>query len=136
MDEVFLISRILFVYLVIGSGVGHLTATDAMAGYAQSKGLSNAKLMVQISGVALLAGGVSVLLGIFGDIGSLGLAILFVVIAVVMHAFWKESDAQSKQAEMVSFNKNIALAGGALALFVLLSNDFAPYTITGSLINW
>lgn len=136
MDEVFLISRILFVYLVIGSGVGHLTAADAMAGYAQSKGLSNAKLMVQISGVALLAGGISVLLGIFGDIGSLGLAILFVVIAVVMHAFWKESDAQSKQAEMVSFNKNIALAGGALALFVLLSNDFAPYTITGSLINW
>lgn len=136
MDEVFLISRILFVYLVIGSGVGHLTATEAMAGYAQSKGLSNAKLMVQVSGVALLAGGVSVLLGIFGDIGSLGLAILFVVIAVVMHAFWKESDAQAKQMEMVSFNKNIALAGGALALFVLLSNDFAPYTITGSLINW
>ncbi|KQY56047.1 DoxX family protein [Aeromicrobium sp. Root495] len=136
MDEVFLISRILFAYLVIGSGIGHLTATGAMAGYAESKGLSNAKTMVQVSGVALLAGGISVLLGIWGDIGSLGLAILFLVIAVVMHAFWKESDAQARQAEMVSFNKNVSLAGGALALFVLLSNDFAPYTITGSLINW
>lgn len=136
MDEVFLISRILFAYLVIGSGIGHLTATGAMAGYAESRGLSNAKVLVQVSGVALLAGGLSVLLGIWGDIGALGLAVLLLVTAVLMHAFWKESDGQAKQMEMVSFNKNVALAGGALALFVLLSTDLAPYTITGSLINW
>jgi uncharacterized membrane protein YphA (DoxX/SURF4 family) len=136
MDEIFLIARILFVYLMIGSGIGHLTQTAAMAGYAESRGVSNAKVLTQVSGVALLAGGLSVLLGIFGDIGSLGLAILMVVTAVLMHAFWKETDAQAKQMEMVAFNKDIALAGGALALFVVLSNDFAPYTITGSLINW
>ena len=136
MDEVFLISRILFAYLVIGSGIGHLTATGAMAGYAESRGLSNAKVLVQVSGVALLAGGVSVLLGIWGDIGALGLAILLLVTAVLMHAFWKESDAQAKQMEMVAFNKNVALAGGALALFVLLSTDLAPYTLTGALISW
>ncbi|MCX6405871.1 MAG: DoxX family protein [Propionibacteriales bacterium] len=136
MDEVLLISRILFAYLVIGSGIGHLTATGAMAGYAESRGLSNAKVLVQVSGVALLAGGVSVLLGIWGDIGALGLAILLLVTAVLMHAFWKESDPQAKQMEMVAFNKNVALAGGALALFVILSNDFAPYTLTGALITW
>src|SRR3954447_24240671 len=100
MDEIFLIGRILFVYLIIGSGVGHLMATDAMAGYAKSRGVGNAKLMVQISGVALIAGGVSVLLGIWGDIGSLGLAILLVITAVMMHAFWKETDPQAKQMEM------------------------------------
>lgn len=136
MEEIFLIGRILFVYLIIGSGVGHLMATDAMAGYAQSRGLANAKLMVQISGVALIAGGVSVLLGIFGDIGSLGLAILLVITAVMMHAFWKETDPQAKQMEMIGFNKDIALAGGALVIFTILSSDFAPYTITGALINW
>lgn len=135
MDEVFLLSRILFAYLVIGSGIGHLTATGAMAGYAESRGLSNAKLLVQASGVALLAGGVSVLLGIIGDIGALGLAILLLVIAVMMHAFWKETDAQAKQMEMVAFNKNVALAGGALALFVLLAGDFA-YTLTGPAFDW
>ena len=75
-------------------------------------------------------------LGIWGDIGALGLAVLLLVTAVLMHAFWKESDGQAKQMEMVSFSKNVALAGGALALFVLLSTDLAPYTITGSLINW
>ena len=136
MDEVFLISRILFAYLVIGSGVAHLTATDAMAGYAESRGLSNARLMTQVSGVLFLLGGVSIVLGIFGDVGALGLALLLLVTAVLMHAFWKESDPGAKQAEMVQFNKNVALAGGALAIFVLLSTDFAPYTITGALFDW
>lgn len=137
MEEIFLIGRILFVYLIIGSGVGHLMATDAMAGYAGSRGLSNAKLLVQISGVALIAGGVSVLLGIWGDAGSLGLAILLIIMAVMMHAFWKETDAQAKQMEMISFNKDIALAGGALAMYVLFysTNGFGFYTITGALFN-
>lgn len=137
MEEIFLLSRILFVYLIIGSGVGHLTATDAMAGYAQSKGLSNAKLLVQISGVALLLGGLSVLLGILGDAGSLGLAILLVVTAVLMHPFWKETDGQAKQQEMIAFNKDIALAGGALALYVIFygADGYGFYTITGALFN-
>lgn len=136
MDEIFLIGRILFVYLLIGSGVGHLTQTAAMAGYAESRGVSNAKLMVQISGAALVVGGLSILLGIWGDIGALGIAILLIITAVVMHAFWKETDAMTKQTEMVAFNKDIALAGGALVIFSILSSDFAPYTITGALINW
>jgi uncharacterized membrane protein YphA (DoxX/SURF4 family) len=136
MDEIFLVGRILFVYVLIGSGVGHLTQTAAMAGYAQSRGVASSKLMVQLSGVALVVGGLSILLGIWGDIGALGVAIVLLIIAVMMHAFWKETDATAKMNEMVQFNKDIALAGGALVIFVTLSTDFAPYTITGSLINW
>lgn len=134
MEVIFLIARILFVVLVLGSAMGHLTQTSAMAGYAESKGVGSAKLMVQISGVALALGGLAVLLGILGDLASLGLAILFVILAVVMHPFWKETDAMAKQGEMVHFNKNIALAGGALALFVIFANaDGAGYfTLTGA----
>jgi len=137
MDEVFLLARILFVYLIIGSAVGHLTQTAAMAGYAEARGVKPGALMVQISGVALLAGGVSVLLGIWGDIGALGLAVLMVVTAVMMHAFWKETDPMAKQTEMVAFNKDIALAGGALALFVIFGTVIdAPYALTDALVNW
>lgn len=137
MDEVFLVARILFVFLILSSGVGHLTQTAAMAGYAESRGVKPGALMVQISGVAFVVGGLSVLLGIWGDIGALGLAVLLVITAVMMHAFWKESDAQAKQTEMVAFNKDIALAGGALALFLLLgSPGDTPYTITDALISW
>ena len=136
MDEIFLIGRILFAYLFIGSGIGHLTQTAAMAGYAESRGVSNSKLMVQISGVAMILGAVSIVFGIWGDIGALGLAILLVITAVMMHAFWKETDPTNKMMEMVQFNKDIALAGGALAIFYILGSDFAPYTISNPLISW
>ncbi len=137
MEVMFLIGRILMAFLVLGSAYGHLTQTAAMAGYAEAKGLKNGALMVQISGVALAVGGLSILLGIFGDAGALGLAILFVVLAVVMHAFWKETDPQAKQMEMVNFNKDIALAGGALAMYVLFYSvdGFGYFTITGALFN-
>jgi hypothetical protein len=34
-----------------------------------------------------------------------------------MHAFWKETGEQQKQAQMAGFMKNTALLGGALVLF-------------------
>lgn len=136
MDEIFLIGRILFAYLVIGSAVGHLTQTPVMAGYAGSRGVPSAKRAVQVSGVGFLLGGLSILLGVWGDIGALLLAILLVGTAFMMHAFWKETDELNKMTEMVQFNKDLALAGGALVMFSILSSDFAPYTITGSLITW
>jgi putative oxidoreductase len=136
MEEVFLIGRILFAYLVIGSAFGHLTQTSMMAGYAESRGVPSAKLAVQVSGVGFLLGGLSILFGVWGDVGALCLALLLFSTAFLMHAFWRETDEMNKMMEMVQFNKDIALAGGALVMFSILSSDFAPYTMTGSLINW
>lgn len=135
MDTVSIIARILFSLLFIGSGFAHLTQTAAMTGYAQSRGLRSAKPAVQVSGVAHVLGGLSVLLGIWGDAGSLGLAILLVTIAVTMHAFWKDADPQAKQMEQTSFLKDVALAGGALAFFYLFYYDVLSATITGPLFN-
>ena len=137
MEAVFLISRILFVLLLLGSAFGHLTQADAMGGYASSKGLPNGKVLAQVSGVALLVGGLSILFGIFGDAGSLGIAILLLIMAVTMHAFWKETDAQAKQMEMISFNKDVALAGGALAMYVIFygADGYGFFTLTGALFN-
>jgi putative oxidoreductase len=137
MEAIFLISRILFAFLLLGSAFGHLTQADAMGGYASSKGLPNGKVLAQVSGVALLVGGLSILLGIYGDAGSLGIAVLLLIMAVTMHAFWKETDAQAKQMEMISFNKDVALAGGALAMYVVFygADGFGFFTITGALFN-
>ena len=80
--------------------------------------------------------GVSILLGIWGDIGSLGLAILLIITAVMMHAFWKETDPMTKQMEMVAFNKDIALAGAALILWVFFHYNAVPWTITDPLFGY
>lgn len=135
MDVVALIGRILFALLFIGSAFGHLTQTDAMAGYAGSRGVPMPKVSVLVSGVLILVGGLLVLLGIWIDLGALLLVVFLVPTAVLMHPFWKETDPMAKQTEMVSFNKDIALAGASLIIFALYSGYGADLgiTITGPL---
>lgn len=135
MDVVALIGRILFAMLFLGSAIGHLTKADAMAGYAGSKGLPQPKLAVLGSGVLLLVGGLMVLLGVWLDLGALLLVLFLLPTALLMHAFWKETDPMAKQAEMINFQKNIALAGAALMIFALYVGYGADLgvTITGPL---
>ena len=48
------------------------------------------------------------------------IAIFLLPTAVIMHAFWKESDATAKQNESIAFFKDLSLAGAALIIFALL----------------
>lgn len=132
MDVVLLIGRILFAALFIGSGLGHLTQTEAMAGYAGSKGVPSPRLATQASGVLIVVGALSVLLGVWGDLGSLLLVLFLLPTSLLMHGFWKESDAMARQMEMIHFNKDMALAGAALVLFWAFVQD-PGLTITRSL---
>ncbi len=127
-EEVFWLGRLLFSLVLIGSGIGHLTATEASAQYAEYKKVPNAKLMVQISGVCMLLGGLAVVLGILMDLAGLLIAVLMVIFAVVMHKFWEETDPQTKQVEQAQFMKNISIAGGGLILAALGPIDW--YTLT------
>lgn len=135
MDVVALIGRILFAALFIGSGFAHLTMTEAMAGYAASKGLPQAKLATLASGVLIIVGGLLVLLGLWLDLGALLLVVFLVATAFLIHGFWKETDAQARQLEMVQFQKDLGLAGAALLVLGLYAGYGADLgiTITGPL---
>ena len=138
MEIVFLIGRILFAFMFVMSGLNHLTKADHMIGYAQFKGVPSPKLAVQGSGVVLLLGGLSVILGVWADLGAIVLAALLIVMAVKMHNFWTIEDPQAKQADMIGFMKNISMAGGAIFMFALMGIEGAQYgpAITESLFNF
>jgi putative oxidoreductase len=135
MDVVLLIGRILFSIVFLSGAVGHFMQTSAMAGYAESKGVPSAKLAVQVGGVLLALGGISVLLGVWGDLGAILLVIFLVPTAMMMHAFWKETDAAAQQMEMVQFTKDISLAGAALAFVWVFSFEGIGLTLTGPLLG-
>lgn len=116
MDIVLLVGRILFAALFVFSAIGHLTQTSYMAGYAQSKGLPFPKLNVLGSGVLFAVAGLAIVFGVYGDLAGVALAIVLVPTAIIFHNFWKETDPQAKAMTQISFNKDIALAGAALAL--------------------
>src|SRR5665811_808937 len=95
MDVLVLIARIVFAYLFLGSAIGHLTQSKAMAGYAASRKVPSPQLAVLASGVLILLGGLMVLLGVWGDLGALFLIVFLIPTAFLMHGFWKETDAQA-----------------------------------------
>lgn len=122
MEVVMLIGRILFALMVVMGGLNHLTKAEAMAGYATFKKVPAAKLSVLVSGILLLAGGLSVALGVYADLGGLVVAILLAIMALKMHDFWAQSDAQAKQTETIAFWKNISMAGGAFFIYASTAN--------------
>lgn len=88
-------------------------------------------------GVLLLLGALSILLGLWADIGALLLVAFLVPTASVMHAFWKEDNAGARMTEMTQFSKDIALTGAALMLFAFFAyaGDDLGLTVTGPLFN-
>jgi uncharacterized membrane protein YphA (DoxX/SURF4 family) len=115
------IGRIFVALLFVNGGIAHFTKLGAMAGYAQYKKVPAAKLSVILSGLMILVGGFSVLLGVYVDLGSLLLAAFLIISALIFHDFWKETDATAKQNASTAFFKNISLAGFSLILFGLVA---------------
>ena len=98
------------------SGINHFTNAGMMSGYAKSKNVPLAYLAVVGTGVMLVLGGLSVLLGLFPVVGLVLIVVFLLPTSVVIHNFWTGHDPQARAAEQVNFLKNIALTGAALAL--------------------
>lgn len=90
-----------------------------MTEYARSKKVPSPKFAVIITGMLLLLGGLSVLLGYNTDIGLVLLLIFLIPTTFIMHQFWTIQDQQLKMVEMVNFLKNLALIGSILMIFSL-----------------
>src|SRR5206468_2311978 len=136
LSGVVMAGRVLFVAVFLYSSVGHLTKTKMMAGYAKSKRVRLPWLATFVGGVFLLAGGLSVLLGVWADLGALLLAVFLVPTAVLMHGFWHERGG-GRTIEQTQFLKDLSLAGAALMLAGLLSyaGHGLGLTLTGPLLH-
>jgi uncharacterized membrane protein YphA (DoxX/SURF4 family) len=120
MDIILIVGRILYGMIFLGSGIaGHLMQADGTAGYAQMRGMNNPKPMVQLSGVLLAAGALGIMTGFWIDLAVLGMVAYLVISNVVIHHFWTDDDAMTRQMEMTQFMKNLALIGAGLILFAL-----------------
>ena len=124
MDIVLLVGRILFGGFFIMSGLNHFQNVGMMSGYAGSKNVPFPRLAVIGSGVMLVAGGASVLLGIVPVVGLLVLVLFLLSTLATMHDFWNLKDPQQRAVERVNFLTNVALIGASLAL-VYGASDWA-----------
>lgn len=116
MQVLFDIARVVLALYFLFNGVNHFAQHSAMTQYATYKKVPAAGFMVALTGLMLLAGGVSILLGYQVTAGAIILAIFLVPTAFWMHNFWAETDAGARMNQMAHFLKNIALAAAVLLL--------------------
>jgi putative oxidoreductase len=95
------------------SGINHYTSHAMLAGFAASKGVPAPDVAVAGSGLLLVLGGLSLLLGLWPRSGA-ALIILFLAgVTPMMHDFWNATDPVMRLNDLGNFLKNIALIGGA-----------------------
>jgi putative oxidoreductase len=115
----FLIGRILFGGYFIYNAFNHFRNIRGMSGYAATKSVPMPSLAIVISGLLLLIGGISVVLGVAPFIGLLCLIAFLIPVTFTMHSFWADTDPTARMGNQINFGKNLALLGAVLICFVI-----------------
>lgn len=128
---VLLIGRIVFSFFFIYSGFNHLTKLSMYSQYAGASGVPAPTVLTAVAGVMLLAGGLSILLGVQVRWGALLIAAFLVPAAFMVHKFWGIADPMLAANQAAHFWKNISLTGACLMFFALATMYPArwPYSI-------
>ena len=115
MKPLVLLARVLYSGIFIMGGVNHLTNSQ-MVQYAASSGVPMPSILVPLSGVIALLGGLSILLGFKARIGGWLIVLFLVPVTLMMHNFWAVTDPQMRMMQMAMFTKNLAMLGGAILI--------------------
>ncbi|HVI11180.1 MAG TPA: DoxX family protein, partial [Candidatus Binatia bacterium] len=116
MKAPFVLGRLLFGGFFLHSGITNLRKAREMGPYLESKGIPKGELAVRLSSVPLILGGASMLLGVKPKLGAMAILGFLAGASPLVHDFWRKEDPAQRANEMVHLLKNLALAGGALAL--------------------
>jgi uncharacterized membrane protein YphA (DoxX/SURF4 family) len=112
----FLLGRVIFGGYFLYAGINHFKQSRQLSQYAGAKNVPQPEVAVKATGAALIVGGSSILLGIKPKLGAAAIIGFLAGVSPIMHNFWKQEEPQQRMNDEVNFAKNLALAGGALAL--------------------
>lgn len=108
------LGRALYSMVFLASAPNHFSPQTIE--YARRQGVPMPGVLVPLSGVLALAGGLSVLLGFRAKAGGWMLAGFLAPVTAMMHRFWAAKEPQERQNQQIHFMKNLALLGGALLI--------------------
>jgi uncharacterized membrane protein YphA (DoxX/SURF4 family) len=133
---VLLAGRIVFAFFFVMAGYRHVVGGAEMVGYARSVRFPFPALAPWPAGLLLVAGGLSIALGVWPDIGALLLIVFLVPAMFWFHPFWKVSEDQ-QQTQSQLFFRNLTFIGACIALFAVFTGigEGLRYAITDALID-
>ena len=115
-DSAALVGRILLALIFIISGYGKITGYAGTAGYMASKGLPLVALLLPLTILVELGGGLLIALGWKARWAA---AVFFLFLIPVTLVFHNPAglDAAAAQGQMIHLLKNLSIMGGMLGLF-------------------
>jgi putative oxidoreductase len=108
------LGRFFFGLIFLLAGANHFNKQTI--GYAVSQGVPLASIVVPLSGVLAIAGGLSILLGYRAKLGAWLIVLFLIPVTLMMHKFWTITDPTMAQIQMILFMKNVSMLGGALLI--------------------
>jgi len=115
----YLAGRVLLGGFFIISGVRHFQHLPMMAGFTGSKGVPSPKLFVMLSGLMIILGGISILLGVRPHWGIALVSAFLIPVTLLMHQYWKHTDPMMRINDQVNFMKNVAILGACWTLLMM-----------------
>ena len=115
----YLAGRVLLGGFFIISGIRHFQHLPMMAGFTGSKGVPQPKLAVMVSGMMIILGGLSILLGVRPHLGIALVSLFLLPVTLLMHQYWKHTDLMMRINDQVNFMKNVAILGASWMLLMI-----------------
>jgi putative oxidoreductase len=109
-----LVGRILFSLIFVTAAPRHFSQEGIQ--HAAQLGTPLAGVLVPISGVLALAGGLSLALGYKARWGAWILVGFLIPVTLMMHAFWKLQDPAQIHIQQAMFAKNMSMLGAVLLI--------------------
>jgi putative oxidoreductase len=123
------VGRVLLAFMFILSGVGKITGYDGTAAYMASKGMPMVGVLLPLTILTEVGGGILLAIGFKARWVALALAGFSILAALIFHDFWTVTDAAQHMNQQINFLKNFAIAGGMLMVF---SMGPGPYAVDKS----
>src|SRR5437868_1597184 len=92
LDYAFVLGRILYGGFFVLGGLNHFQHLGMMSGFVGTKGVPAAKPAVIFSGLLIIVGGLSVILGFHVRLGLACIMLFLLPVTLLMHNYWIETD--------------------------------------------
>lgn len=114
-SKLYPVGRALVGVLFIVSGIGKVFGFAGVAAWMNGAGIPAAGVLLALTIVLEIGGGLALLTGYQARAAALALAAFLVPVTLIFHGFW-HADAAEFQNQMNHFLKNVAILGAMLAI--------------------
>ncbi|MGN6516195.1 MAG: DoxX family protein [Rhizomicrobium sp.] len=125
-----LVGRLILAWFFLASSFAYGAQWHATIVLMAMKHIPVPPLLLAGAILLMIVGGLSLIFGFYARAGALALFAFTVAASVLMHDYWKLTDASARAADFDIFARNMAIAGG---LLLIVGMGAGPFSIDNNM---